>query len=189
MKLAIRKITALICFCIGIGLVTPVAANEKKSNINQEFIDGFQYEIANRSFSLMTSKQMIEKFDGEPMQIFWKSYQRLEQFNVEQYARVVNQFGLNMQPELWAEGKAYLLGLLPKIFIDFALQSALNKTKIYVDKLSYLRGIGPESDIDFLDYMVAQESLQVEMMQLALDGRYQDSQILVDLFIDKFTKS
>lgn len=48
------------------------------------------------------------------------------------------------------------------------------KTIDYVEWMRGLRVLGPSEATEFLDFMVEQEELQVEMMRLALEGRHSE---------------
>ena len=63
------------------------------------------------------------------------------------------------------------------------LRYALKVTAPYVNKLRKLRDIAPEEDRDFFDFVVAQEVLQVDMLELRVAGKVQESADLLRDFI------
>lgn len=69
--------------------------------------------------------------------------------------------------------------------MERTLLSMLSRTEIYVGRLNQLQSIGPADESEFLDYMVAQEALQVEMLRLAVSGQYGDAAAKVEAFVDR----
>ncbi|BEP57086.1 MULTISPECIES: hypothetical protein [unclassified Variovorax] len=156
------------------------ASNEIPSDA---FIEGFLYELSNRAFAMRVAERLSKRLKGEKQEPFWLAYLRLEQLNAPYYRAAALGFGLNFRAGWWIEIKAWAISLVPRSLMKPALESAHSKTVEYVGELRELRRIGPASSQDFLSYMVAQEELQVEMMQLALRGEYAKLVRRVDGFI------
>lgn len=165
-----------------------VNVNAESITSNSVFMEGMRYELANRAFSLQVSERLSQRLEGEIQQQFWLDYLKLEKFNAPRYQAVAVKLGLETRPGCWTGFKAWLVGSVPTFYLETALESAYEKTAIYLDKLQELQRIGPQEQRVFLDYMLAQEVLQLKMMDLALAGRYEDVSREVNNFITQHTK-
>ncbi|MDP1539389.1 MAG: hypothetical protein Q8K94_02420 [Moraxellaceae bacterium] len=151
------------------------------------FIQGFSVEVSNRTFALQAMKNLSKRSEGSKQHTFWQAYLRLEQFNVPHYQAAALSWGLDSRPERLAKAKAFATNLVPMAFMSLALRPLYASTVKYAKKLRKLRLIGPTNAQAFLNYMVEQEELQVEMMRLALRKDYAAAARLVDEFIAKHT--
>lgn len=151
-----------------------------------EFDKGFQHELANRAFALRAMEGIARRLHRDPQLPFWDGYAALERFNLPRYEKAASRWGLEARPGWWTRTRGAAIGATPKPLLGRLLKFAYPKTVAYRDELRRLRGIGPEDGKVFLDYMVDQEDLQVEMMQLALDRRYAEVTPAVDAFFLKY---
>ncbi|MFD5695310.1 hypothetical protein [Streptomyces rubiginosohelvolus] len=154
--------------------------------LSGEFTKGFQHELANRAFALRSTEGIAKRLHGDPRHAFWASYVKLERFNAPRYQQAATQWGLDAQPTLWTKARGAASGAAPKLLLTPFLKFAHPKTVEYLEDLRRLRAIGPPDGEAFLDYMVNQEALQVEMMQLALEKRYPEVARRVDEFLLKY---
>lgn len=138
---------------------------------SRKFLKGFDHELQNRAFAYLAIARMTHRLQGDPRLVFWKAYLELEQFNRPRYAAAARQWGLDVTARPWAKAKALLVSSVPKPLIGALLKVVLKETLRYMCWLSALRKRGPAEASEFLDYMVAQEAMQIEMMKMALGGR------------------
>ena len=55
-----------------------------------------------------------------------------------------------------------------------------------MEDLKNVRALGPEDDNQFLDYMIAQEQVQIELMELAINKQYNQIKPKIDQFFESF---
>ncbi|WP_431823758.1 hypothetical protein [Burkholderia sp. F1] len=149
------------------------------------FIKGFRYELANRAFALRAIARVARRLDGDARLPFWEAYLKLEQFNAPRYRAAARTWGLDAAPGWWTRGKAWAVGSVPKLLLTSLLKFVYSQTVPYLEELRNLRRIGPAEAHAFLDYVVDQEAVQVEMMRLALDGRHAEVTHHLDAFLRK----
>jgi len=154
---------------------------------SDEFLAGFEHEVANRAFALRSAQRLSTRMADTEYAGFWSAYLRLEQFNAPVYDEVAVKWGISTDPAFWTRFRAWAVSLTPEPMMTMALESTLARTRAYVITLQELQSIGPEDDRAFLEYMVAQEQLQVEMMRLALAGSSEEIPALVDAFISQYS--
>ncbi len=177
-----RNYFAVLCLM----LLTWINGGSVSANTNlpsDAFIKGFKHEQANRAFAMRSAERLSKRLEGDVQHPFWQAYLRLEQFNAPRYQAAALAWDLDSNTGWWPEVKAWVVGLAPKILMEPALKITHTSTVRYVETLRDLQRIGPADSQDFLNYMVAQEILQVEMMELALRGEYVEIVRRVDDFM------
>lgn len=100
--------------------------------------------------------------------------------------RRLNNGGVAFKPGLLPLLKAWLLSSVPRVFIGLLLKLVHRETVKYLKWLNRLREIGPADAQGFLNYMIEQEELQIEMMRLALADRYTEIAWCADRFFLKY---
>ena len=150
---------------------------------NDEFRKGFRYELANRSFVLMAVERMSRRLQGDERGIFWEAYLTLERFNVPRYRAASKAWGIKRGSFMGAKVKAVVVGSTPKCLIRHLLKFVYVETNKYLRDLRMLHRLGPLDSKAFLDYMIDQKELQIEMMRMAIAGNYQQIPALVDTFM------
>lgn len=176
---------------LGLMLITCLTGSSlsAKTNANaptDEFIKGFKHELSNRAFALRTAERLSKRLEGDEQHTFWQAYLKLEQFNLLRYQAAAFNWDLDSNTGWWPEIKAWIVSWAPSALMEPALKATHASTVRYVETLRSLQQIGPADSQDFLNYMVAQEILQVEMMELALRGEYAEIMKHVDDFIYHF---
>ncbi|MDR0242187.1 MAG: hypothetical protein LBJ65_11360 [Burkholderia sp.] len=154
--------------------------------IASTFAKGFKGEIQNRAFAIRAIGRLANRLDGDPRQPLWAAYLKLEEFNVPIYRQAAARWGLDVTPKAGTLIKAWMLGSVPKCLLGPFLKLVYSKTVVYCEELRRLRNIGPSDSRDFLDYMVDQEDLQIEMMRLSLDGQDAALARKIDSFFNKY---
>lgn len=149
------------------------------------FIKGFRYELANRAFALLAVERLARRTEGTEQSALWSAYRVLERFNAAVYSRAAANWGLDDTPGWWPSFKAWAFCSVPRVFENWMARFVYAETVAYVDRLKVLQCIGPSEARIFLDYMVAQEELQVEMMEMAMEGRFAEIAPLVTGFINE----
>lgn len=151
--------------------------------VSKKFIKGIKYEIANRAFALDSIGRISNRVKGRPEYLFWHSYERLERFSAPKYAKFAEKLGLDVTPSFYTKSRAWSTNLIPTLLLDPTLKLVCFLTKIYLKDLKKVRELGNIEDKDFLDYMVAQEELQIELMELAISRKYNEIVHKTDSFI------
>ncbi|MCO5397797.1 hypothetical protein [Ralstonia soli] len=150
------------------------------------FTKGFRSEIQNRAFALRAIERLAKRLDGDPRQVLWAAYLKLEVFNAPIYQQAAARWGLDATPGAATLVKAWVIGSVPRFLLRPFLKYVHSQTVIYCEKLRKLRSIGPSDSLEFLEYMVDQEDFQIELMRLSLDGRDSILGNKIDAFIRKY---
>lgn len=153
---------------------------------SKEFIKGFRHELANRAFAFLALERLVERLEGDERGLFWKTYLDLETFNRPRYETAAARWGLDVTPGILTRLKAWVVSSVPKKFRGLLLKFVYSETVKYLEWLRNLRRQGPAEAGKFLDYMVEQEEVQIEMMRMALSGRYSDITRRADDFFLKY---
>ncbi|MBT8766687.1 hypothetical protein [Metapseudomonas boanensis] len=156
---------------------------------SKAFIKGFRHELANRAFAFLAIDRMAERFAGHEHGLFWKSYLDLEAFNRPRYALAARRWGQGTAPGILTRLKALAVSSLPARLHGPLLRLIYRETLKYLEWLKKLRRQGPANAKRFLEYMVEQEEVQLEMMRLALAGRYAEIASCADDFFLKYNGS
>ncbi|MCZ0983451.1 hypothetical protein O1L60_42285 [Streptomyces diastatochromogenes] len=152
----------------------------------KEFVKGFDYELQNRQFALISMSGVARRLNGDHRAAFWGGYSRLERFNLPRYEQAALRWGMDAKPTAWTRARGTLIGATPTFMLHSLLKFAYPKTVKYLKELRRVRGMGPEDGKAFLDYMVDQEVFQIEMMQLALDSRFSEITPKLEHFFGKY---
>jgi hypothetical protein len=153
---------------------------------SKTFIKGFRHELANRAFAFLAVGRMAERLAGDARGLFWKTYRDLEVFNGPRYEAAARRWGLGVTPGMLSRLKAWAISSVPKAFHGLLLKLVYRETLKYLEWLKDLRRQGPADAGAFLDYMVHQEEVQIEMMRMALSGRYSEIAGSADDFFLKY---
>lgn len=153
------------------------------SMVSKKFDKGIKYEIANRAFALDSIGRISNRVKGRPEYTFWHSYERLEKFSAPKYAKFAKKLGLDATPSFYTKSRAWSTCLIPTFLLGTTLKLVCYLTKIYLKDLKMVRNLGNIEDMEFLDYMVAQEELQIELMELAISEKYSEIAHKTDNFI------
>lgn len=156
---------------------------------SKAFIKGFRHELANRTFAFLAIGRMAERFAGHERGLFWRSYLDLEVFNRPRYALAARRWGLGTKPGTFTRLKALAVSSVPARLQKPLLRFIYRETLKYLEWLKTLRQQGPVDARRFLVYMVEQEEVQLEMMRLALAGRYAEIAGCADTFFLKYDGS
>ncbi|WP_435220542.1 hypothetical protein [Streptomyces sp. Tue6028] len=155
--------------------------------ISEEFTKAFDYELQNRAFAMLSMSGIARRLKGDPQNAFWSGYVKLEQFNAPRYAEAARRWGLDDQPTQWTKIRGKAIGATPKFMLRSLLKFAYPKTVEYLEDLRRMRGVGPDDGKAFLEYVVEQEILQIEMMQLAMNERYAGITRNLESFFQKYS--
>lgn len=147
--------------------------------IPEQLDKGMRYELANRAFAAISTRALAERSRGRPEGPFWAAYAELERFNAPRYRRAALRWGLPLAPSRWTRLRGAVAGATPAFLFGPLLGFVHPKTIEYVDDLRRLRAGAPTEAEAFLDYVVAQEEVQVEMMRLARAGHFEEVPALV----------
>ncbi len=150
----------------------------------EEFLELFDMEIQNRSFAMRSAEEMAERA-SDPEDVAWyETWLAFEQFNQTQYAPFAEKYGLSQEARTVAKIQASLAILAGKVLPDdVTMKFMLDETIKYLEKLKELAELAPEEDRTFFDYVVEQEEMQINALQLRVDGKGQESTALISQFI------
>lgn len=151
-----------------------------------KFMKGMKYEIANRAFALNAIERISNRVKGRPEYIFWNSYVELEKFNAPKYLKFAKKLGLDPTPSLYTRTRAWSTNLIPIFLFGPTLKLVYVLTKVYLKDLKKIRDLGSLEDMKFLNYMVAQEELQIELMELAIAKKYSEIKSKTSDFINLY---
>lgn len=147
------------------------------------FEEGLLKELENRAFAIRAIKRLSDRMATDSRRPLWQTYHALEEFNVPRYAEAMARLRIQYVPGLWTKFRAWLIGSVPLLIHRAFLKTVLSQTTEYLKFLEELRKIGPEEEREFLNYMVDQEILQIDMMKLGIDGQYWKIPSLLDEFV------
>ncbi|MCO6057636.1 hypothetical protein NG726_13275 [Pseudomonas sp. MOB-449] len=171
-------------------LAVPISSMRFQSEMpSKAFIKGFRHELANRAFAFLAVGRMAERLEGDVRGLFWKTYRDLEVFNRPRYEAAARRWGLEVTPGMLSRLKARAVSSVPKACHGLLLKVVYRETLKYLEWLKDLRRQGPADASAFLDYMVHQEEVQIEMMRIALSGRYSEIASRADDFFLKYNGS
>ena len=156
---------------------------------SKKFIRGFRHELANRAFAFIAVGRMAERLKEDRRGLFWKTYLDLEIFNRPRYEAAAQVWGLDLAPGLLTRLKAWVVSSVPDALHGLLLKLVYRETLKYMEWLRDLSQDGPADARDFLDYMLAQEEMQLEMMRMAMQGRYESILRFADDFFLRYNGS
>lgn len=153
---------------------------------SQQFQNGIHYELQNRAFALSAIVRIANRVQGTQEYIFWSAYESLERFNTPHYLAYAEKLGLDATPSFLTKAKASLISSTPSFLLDELLKLVYAKTKVYMEDLKQVHAQGTEADREFLDYMLAQEQVQIELMELAIKKQYREIPPKIEQFIQHY---
>lgn len=153
---------------------------------SQQFLNGIHYELQNRAFALIAIARIANRLKGTQEYIFWSAYEKLEQFNTAHYFAYAEKLGLDATPSFLTKAKASLISSTPSFLLDELLKLVYAKTKVYLEDLKQVHALGADTDREFLDYMLAQEQVQIELMELAIKKQYREIPSKIEQFIQHY---
>lgn len=156
---------------------------------SNKFMKGMKYEIANRAFALNAIERISNRVKGRPEYVFWSSYVELEKFSAPKYFEFAKKIGLDPSPSAYTRIRAWSTNLIPTLLFGSTLKLVYVLTKAYLNDLKKVRDLGNSEDMKFLDYMIAQEELQIELMELAIEKKYSEIRSKTTDFIDLYTNT
>ena len=151
----------------------------------QEIFSLFDYEVQNRAMAYSVYAWMSAKDLEADSKRWYRACLSLEEITRDRYAPYVAKYGIDPAPRL----RTKMTVLAAKVGYQFIpeltiLKQALEQTIPYVDELKRLREIA-EEDHEFFDFVVAQEELQVEMLKLRVDGKIEESAVVLETFVEQ----
>lgn len=163
----------LITLLLGSLLGTSAAATP--------FIETLQNELDNRYVAGLVVPQLAEHHQGSPQGQFWARYAELERLQAPRYAAAAD--ALQLQPRQWrSQAKARLSLQLARLFPAFFLNRLAVATRSYLEQMhGSQRPLEPELAA-LLDYMLKQESRQVEALAEAASGRFEVASGILERF-------
>lgn len=170
----------LASFGLFFFLCVEVVASEMPS---PEFIKGMSYELDGRATMHAITANMAKRFDEGEMNTYWSSYHRLEEFSRPRYENIARVLGIELPGRTWVSIKARVISWSPGFMMPWVIENLRNRTVEYVERLRWLSGIGPAEEREFYAYMVRQELMQIQLMDLALKKEYAAAEDLVARFI------
>lgn len=180
-----RKRLLITGLIVLLSICPVVNSGKEETMLDPIFVDGFRSEIANRNFARLVTEKLATTAAEDQGRALWSAYHSLEVFNLSIYHPVATQWGLDTTVGHVTRLKAEVLARFPQALHPWLLSSTLKRTKDYMITLEALQTIGPDSEHWFLQYMVDQEALQIDMMEKAILGDYLGAARLVEDFLEQ----
>lgn len=164
-----RKILTLVTLaaCCTLGSLTAQAAGDA-------YRAALSKELDNRALARQVVGALAEHHRGTPQGGFWAAYVALEQHNAPRYQPVAARHGLAGGGVL-VRIKAWGSILFAKLFPARFLNMLADGTQQY---LAGMRAVAPPAaaeDAAFLQYMIAQESVQAVALAHAAGQRFEQA--------------
>lgn len=139
---------------------------------HEEFLTLLDYEAQNRAFAFQSVARMARKTAEKETGPFWQAYADLEALNQHLYKPYLEKYNIDAEPRWATQLKGWAGGIIGKLFPETVLAFMQQATVAYVPKLQRLAQLAPESleDKKFFAFVVAQEEVQAEAMQLLGQG-------------------
>lgn len=153
------------------GMLTLALASLTTQAADDAFREALGKELDNRAVARQVVGALAEHHQGTPQGAFWSAYAALEQHNIPLYQPVAARHGLSasrLKTTLKAGASIPFARLFPERFLTM-LAGATQ------DYLAGMRAVAPPAaaeDRAFLQYMIAQESVQASALAQAAGQRF-----------------
>lgn len=155
--------------------------------VSPKFEKLLRKELENRAFAIRGIKRLADRMPAaDPRRVLWTTYYELEEFNVPRYAAAARRLGITYSPGIWTKAKAWAIGSTPIVLHDLLLKTVLQLTIKYLESLKELKAAGPPAENEFLQYVVDQEVVQIDMMKCGVRGSYSEIPDLFRSFKSKY---
>lgn len=148
------------------------AADSTSSDMPSEVLDTLRYEYSNRAFALASATRLADTAQEPRERAFWRAFLALEQHNRQRYAPQAADFEIDPTGSFYDGFRSWFVSLAVRIAPERTLNKLLSNTRTYVPRLQRLQEIGPAEHMEFFDYVVAQEKVQLETLEYILDDNW-----------------
>ena len=191
MKLGFFAVAILIAATIFTVTSMPIKAAESADH--KLYLKHLRYEYNNRTFAYIGMKKTARILKDKPAGSFYQAYYELEVISQDVYQASALAIGFDYSPGWFARFRGHLGGAAA-YFITFSPQSLINIIEPYIAKLEELRDLSDPQHRGFFDYIVAQETAQLEASRVAKEeGWEQGAQVLREFIasieVEKVTAS
>ena len=191
MKLGFYAVAILITATIIMGASMPIKAAE--STDQQLYLKHLKYEYNNRTFAYIGMKKAAQILKDKPAGSFYQAYYELEVVSQGVYKASALALDFDYKPGWFTRFRGHLGGAAA-YFVTFSPQSLINIIEPYIARLEQLRDLSDPQYRAFFDYIVAQETAQLEASRVAKDeGWEQGARVLRDFIasieVEKVTAS
>ena len=160
--------------------------HEEVANVNlisPTFKKLLHREIQTRAYAKLAVDVIHESKQGKPDFIFWSAYRKFEGMNQLKYKHFACKYGEPMAPSFFTRIKEFS-GRIPfKLLPGISLRVMRDSTVRYVEVLKKLKAETPPEDLEFAQYIVAQESVQILALTHAMDKNWDLAAGVLDDFI------
>ena len=159
---------------------------QKDEDIERQeaFIQLFDKEVQNRAFALLSMSAISEKVKEDGDKAFYNGWVAFEEFLQKKYEPYATKHGLSQEPRGTAKAQAFFGKLASDILPKKKFyKTMLNQTEDYLEKLKKLPEHATNEDLEFARFVVKQEELQIQAIELRIKGKNQEAADLFAAFI------
>lgn len=153
---------------------------------NKAFLKALRHEIQNRAFALTALRPLLSKYSAPEDVAFFKAWIAFEEYNQRRYAPYAEKYRISQTAGWSARLRAGMANRAAALLSErVVLNFMLKETKNHVSKLAAMAELGPQEDKSFLSYVVKQERLQVELLELRIKGETRKATTLLTCFVSE----
>lgn len=170
-----------------LSLALASLSSQAQSRGDDAYREALRKELDNRALAGQVVSALAEHHRGMPQGEFWAAYVALEQYNAPRYQPVAAHHGLHgggILVSLKARASILFARLFPARFLTM-LAGATG------DYLAVMRAVAPPTaaeDRAFLQYMIAQESVQASALAQAAGQRFDAARDELEGFVGRNKK-
>ena len=167
-------------------MLFPASCQENEDLERQEaFIQLFDREVQNRAFALLSMSAIAEKVTKDGDKAFYNGWVAFEDFLQQKYEPYATKHGLSQEPRGTARTQAFFGKLASDILPKRKFyKMMLNQTEDYLEKLKKLPELATDEDLEFARFVVKQEEVQIQAIELRIKGKNQEAADLFAAFIN-----
>lgn len=159
-------------------MVTSMPIKAAESTDQKLYLKHLRYEYNNRTFAYISMKKAARILKDKPAGSFYQAYYELEVVNQDIYKASAQALGFDYSPGWFTRFRGHLGGAATHV-ISFSPKSFITIIEPYIAKLEQLRDLSDPQYRAFFDYVVAQETAQLEASRVARDeGWEQGAEVL-----------
>ncbi|MCZ6678400.1 MAG: hypothetical protein O7E52_14265 [Candidatus Poribacteria bacterium] len=169
-------------------LMAPLAARADgplEHDVSQAFVEILKDEYHNRSFAYLVSGRMAKNSSHAEIKRYWVQFFELEKHNRQIYIQNAAAFSMDPEPGVWNHLRAYAVSVFLRLASETTMTKLLENTKEYIPRLERMREIGPVFHREFLDYVVAQESVIAESAKHYLNKDFDRAESVIEVFLSQ----
>ena len=157
------------------------------ANVNDRFLELLDYEVQNRALAYEMMADFAESESPGGKKQFWRAYSQLEVLNQKVYSPIAAKYQLPMEQTLVTNITRWLGEVTYHLFPETWMEMIHGDTVIYVGDLKEMKRLSDPIDSSFFQYVVDQEIVQAQAMELVIKGRAGQGAKLIEEFLSENT--